>query len=170
MEARTRVLVVGAGPVGLLTALQLKRSGVDVMLVDQNEPSGARSFAVVLHPRTVAMLAGLGLVEPLRWQGQSFRHVAVFTDSQRRALLKLPVDGEDADGALTLPQNVLRTALEHALRALGVEVEYGRKLIAFEQGTEEVRTQLSSADSYDLHVVSDFLVGADGYESTVREA
>src|SRR5690242_18142356 len=101
MEARTRVVIAGAGPVGLFAALHLQRRGIDVMVVDEAAPTAARSFAVVLHPRTVAMLANVGLVEPLLWQGQSFRHVAVFADGERRALLTLPLDGEYADGALT---------------------------------------------------------------------
>ena len=182
MDMRTRVVVVGAGPVGLLAALHLKHRGIDVTLVDESAPASARSFAVVLHPRSVALLANLGLVEPLRWQGQSFRRVALFAEGERRALLKLPVDGEHADGALTLPQNVLRKALEHALTALGVEVHYGWRLASFEQSAHDVRArfvhaepasasdkQRASADSGELRVVSEFLIGADGHQSTVRE-
>ncbi len=183
METRTRVVVVGAGPVGLLAALHLSRRGIDVSIIDESEPASAQSFAVVLHPRTVAMLANLGLVEPLRWQGQSFRRVTIFTDGERRALLKLPVDGEHADGALTLPQNVLRKALEHAVTTLGVEVTYGFRLASFEQGPDQVRARFihtkrtSATDtralmpgSEDLLVESEFLIGADGHRSTVREA
>jgi NADPH-dependent dioxygenase len=182
METRTRVVVVGAGPVGLLAALHLKRRGVEVSIIDESEPASARSFAVVLHPRTVAMLAHFGLVEPLRWQGQSFRRVGIFADGERRALLKLPVDGEHADGALTLPQNVLRKALEHAVTTLGVKLTYGWRLTSFEQGSDRVharfvrRKRTSGLEtpgipgSDELHVESEFLIGADGHQSTVREA
>jgi pentachlorophenol monooxygenase len=140
------------------------------MVIDQAEPASARSFAVVLHPRTVAMLANWGVVEPLHWQGQSFRHIAIFAEGERRALLRLPVDGEYADGALTLPQNVLRTALEHTLSSLGVEVAYGFHLASFEQNTEEVQARFTSAKRDELHVSADFLLGADGHQSAVREA
>jgi NADPH-dependent dioxygenase len=170
MEARTRVVVVGAGPVGLLTALVLAQRNVDVMVIDQTEPASARSFAVVLHPRTVAMLANLGIVEPLHWQGQSFRRLAIFADGERQALLELPLDGEHADGALTLPQNVLRSALEHALSALGVEVAYGFRLASFEQTATEVHARFTGTKTDELHTVSEFLVGADGHESSVRTA
>jgi 2-polyprenyl-6-methoxyphenol hydroxylase-like FAD-dependent oxidoreductase len=182
MAARAEVVVVGAGPVGLLTALELKQRNIDVMITDERDSSSARNFAVALHPRTVAMLADLGLVEPLRWQGRSFRHVAIFADGERRARLTLPLVGRHADGALTLPQNVLRTTLEHALVALGVEVKYGQRFASFEQDAEQVRVRFVHAGASargkhggaggpeELSVVARFLIGADGHRSTVRES
>jgi 2-polyprenyl-6-methoxyphenol hydroxylase-like FAD-dependent oxidoreductase len=182
MEAKTQVLVVGAGPVGLMAALQFKRHGIDVRVVEQAEQDTVRSFAVVLHPRTVEMLAELGVIEPLRWQGHSFKRIAVFANGERQALLTLPVDGEFADGGLTLPQNVLRTVLETTLRATGVAVEYGWQLARVEQPSGEVHAWLrkgasstsaaagkSAATSCETKVVSEFLVGADGFQSTVRD-
>lgn len=179
MESRAQALVVGAGPVGLLTALHLKRYGVEVEVVDQGEQWSARSFAVVLHPRTVAMLADLGLTEPLRWQGHSFKRVALFAHDERQALLTLPAGGELADGGFTLPQNVLRTALEGLLHSEGVDVSYGHRVVSVEQKTREVHTWLErprvsgaphEPRSALTRVVSEFVVGADGFRSSVREA
>jgi 2-polyprenyl-6-methoxyphenol hydroxylase-like FAD-dependent oxidoreductase len=178
MEARAQVLVVGAGPAGLMTALHLKRQGVEVAVVDQSEQWSARSFAVVLHPRTVAMLADLGVVEPLRWQGHAFKRIALFASGERQALLTVPIDGELADGGLTLPQNVLRTALEGALRASGVEVAYGYRLLSLEQSADAVHSWLETvpvstrahgATTARSRIVSDFVIGADGFKSAVRE-
>ncbi|HYQ42192.1 MAG TPA: NAD(P)/FAD-dependent oxidoreductase [Polyangiaceae bacterium] len=174
MESKTQVLVVGAGPVGLMTALHLKRQGFDVKVVEQSEPESVHSFAVVLHPRTVEMLAELGLAEPLRWQGQSFKRISVFANSERRALLTLPVDGAFADGGLTLPQDVLRRVLEGALRTAGVLVEYGRRLASLQQCGDEVHAWLvnphgpSSDHANETKVISSFLIGADGFQSAVR--
>ncbi len=182
MDTRTQVVVVGAGPVGLLAALQLKRAGSEVMIIDEVAPAAARSFAVVLHPRTVTMLANLGLVEPLRWQGQSFRRIVVFAEGERRALLNMRVDSALADGALTLAQDVLRKTLEHSLAALGVKVSYGWRLASFEQTSDEVHSRFvhgetasrrgtrRAGEPEELHVISEFLIGADGHESAVRQA
>lgn len=178
MESRAQALVVGAGPAGLMTALQLKRQGVEVEIVDQGEQWSARSFAVVLHPRTVSMLADLGLTEPLRWQGHSFKRIALFANDERQALLNLPAAGEIADGGFTLPQNVLRMALESLLRSEGVEVTYGHRLVSLEQGAEEVQTWLERAPisaarqepaAALVRILSEFVIGADGFQSAVRE-
>lgn len=180
MEPSTRVLVVGAGPVGLLTALVLRRAGVEVSVVDEHERTSVRSFAIVLHPRTVALLAEVGVVEPLVWRGRSFRHVAVFADRERRALLEVPSAGEFAEGALTLPQDVLRKALEAALAGAGVEVSYRKRLVALESAGTNVRARLVRRvrataggvvewhDAEETCVTADFVVGADGHDSTVR--
>src|SRR3954463_5723507 len=133
MERKTQVLVVGAGPVGLLAALRLKQRGLDVTVADQNERNTARSFAVVLHARTLAMLGDLGLFEPFVWQGQSFKRIVVFSGGERRAILDVPTFGELAEGGLTLPQNVLRNALELALQKEGVYVEYLHRLTSLRQ-------------------------------------
>lgn len=183
VESKTTVLVVGAGPVGLLAAVLLKHRGIDVIVVDQAEPGAARSFAVVLHPRTVAMMAGLGLVDTLLWQGRSFKRIAVFADGERRAMLEVPVDSQYADGGLTLPQNVLRRALEGALHATGVEVNYGQHLASLEQSGDVVRSRItqsktlsalnrssSAREAEDLTLVSEFVIGADGHQSSVRGA
>jgi 2-polyprenyl-6-methoxyphenol hydroxylase-like FAD-dependent oxidoreductase len=183
MASTYKVLVVGAGPVGLLSALLLKRKGIDVRLIDEHDAGDAHSFAIVLHARSVAMLADLGLVEPLVWQGHSFRRVAVFADSERRALLDLPVDGHLADGALTLPQDVLRRALEGALRAAGVEVDYGQRLLAIEQSGDAVSARVAVRDpaaeqgnsnewrvARETFHAADFVIGSDGYDSSVRKA
>jgi 2-polyprenyl-6-methoxyphenol hydroxylase-like FAD-dependent oxidoreductase len=186
MERKTQVLVVGAGPVGLLAALRLRQRGLDVTLVDQNERSAARSFAVVLHARTLALLGELGLFEPFVWQGQAFKRIVVFSGGERRAILDVPTFGELAEGGLTLPQNVLRNALELALQNEGVHVEYLHRLTALRQDgsgvhadmtrREPVSAPLSSQGRFEwrdveaLSLRADFVIGTDGRASAVRKA
>ncbi len=52
----TDVLVVGAGPVGQLTALRLASSGVDVTILDKHWRTGAHSYALALHSATLRLL------------------------------------------------------------------------------------------------------------------
>jgi 2-polyprenyl-6-methoxyphenol hydroxylase-like FAD-dependent oxidoreductase len=55
------VLVVGAGPVGLFTALHLARAGTRVAIVDEAPRAAARSYALALHAHTLALLDEVGL-------------------------------------------------------------------------------------------------------------
>jgi 2-polyprenyl-6-methoxyphenol hydroxylase-like FAD-dependent oxidoreductase len=173
----TRVLVAGAGPVGLLSALCLRRRGIDVTVVDRHEAGEAKNFAVVLHPRTVALLANLGITETLLWHGHSFKRVAIFTGGERRASLDLIAPNDFAAGGLTLSQNVLRTALERTLRASGVEVRYRTRLMTFEQEPHAVHARLETVEAAGAggstgqkaaQLSAEFLIGADGSESLVR--
>jgi 2-polyprenyl-6-methoxyphenol hydroxylase-like FAD-dependent oxidoreductase len=182
MSSRTSVLIVGAGPVGLLAALDLASRGVQTTVIDQNEEADTQSYAVVLHPRVLAILTELGVTAPLLWKGRSFRKVVVRADGERRAVLDLLPTTPDADGALTLPQSVLRTALETALRAKQVHVLYRHRLEAMEQDEHGVRAHIARTEAprlqraersiaperTELH--ADFLIGADGPRSVVRTA
>ena len=186
MERKTQVLVVGAGPVGLLAALRLRQRGLDVTIVDENEHNTAKSFAVVLHARTLAMLDDLGLFEPFVWQGQAIKRIVVFSGGERRAILDVPVDGQLAEGGLTLPQNVLRSALELALQKDGVYVEYLHRVSALKQDETGVRAEvkrrepvsapLSSQGRFEwrdvetLSLEAGYVIGTDGRTSAVRKS
>jgi 2-polyprenyl-6-methoxyphenol hydroxylase-like FAD-dependent oxidoreductase len=80
---KTDVLVVGAGPTGLLTALELARAGVEVEIIDRAWHSTAQSFACGLHAATVDLLAQLGLERAALDVGRSIETLA-FRGSERR--------------------------------------------------------------------------------------
>lgn len=180
-QARTQVLVVGAGPVGLLAALRLRQQGVDVRVIDQQSEHTAHSFPVVLHPQSLRLLSDLGLSSALFWRGRPVTRLAVYTEYERRAVLDLPQVKGVARGLLTLPQDVLRQALTNALVRVGVPIEWNTRLGMLAQDEHSVWGRLVQHhatlsplreasrpcnDTFD----ADYVIGADGYDSTVREA
>lgn len=177
---RTQVLVVGAGPVGLLAALRLRHRGVSVRIIDQQPEQRAHSFPVILHPQSLRLLADLGVTAAMYWRGRPVTRLALYTDQQRRAVLELPTLRDLGAGVLTLPQDVLRQALASALNERGVSVEYDTRLSALEQDGRGVWGRLAHDVPGRLNVgarrsevrafQADFVIGADGYQSTVREA
>lgn len=176
--ARSQVVVVGAGPVGLIAALRLRRQGVDVRVFDQQSESRAYSFPVVLHPQTVRILTEAEVSAPIFWRGKSIERLAVFAGGERRAVLQFPTTAAKI-GLLTLPQNVLRQALLHELSRLGVDVEWNARLLWLEQDERCVWGRLSHEaplppSGYSrvdtVAFEADYVIGADGYESTVRDA
>lgn len=184
LSQRTSVLIVGAGPVGLVAAVTLREKGVAVRVIDEQASEDKRTYPVVIHPRTVRILDSFGITAPLEWRGHAITHLAVYVDRERRVVLDLPAAGRISPGALTLPQDVLRQALMHRLSELGVEVEWQTRLIALDQTAGHVRSSLvrrqriETAEPelrpewFDIEsatVDSDFLIGADGIRSTVRE-
>jgi 6-methylpretetramide 4-monooxygenase / 4-hydroxy-6-methylpretetramide 12a-monooxygenase len=163
---RSRVLVVGAGPVGLMAALRLAQRGIEVRIIEQQPEHRAHSFPVVLHPGSVRLLREAGLEKTLLWRGRSVSRLAVYTEAQRRAVLEAP------GGLFTLPQDVLRQALAAALAERGVPVAWNVRLLDLQQDQRLVWGRLQSeGTSRELQSFeADYVIGADGYESTVREA
>jgi 2-polyprenyl-6-methoxyphenol hydroxylase-like FAD-dependent oxidoreductase len=181
LQTRTQVLIVGAGPVGLLAALRLREQGVDVRVVEQRSELRTHTFPVVLHPLSLRLLDELGLAPTLYWRGRPITRLAVYTDRERRAVLDLPQATSVSPGALTLPQDILRQALTNAVSQRGVEVEWNTRLAVLQQDGSSVWGRLVSEDAAHLGssgaarsevsaFEADFVIGADGYESTVREA
>jgi len=99
--ANPRVLVVGAGPVGLVAALRLREQGLAVRVVDEQAAESKRSYPALLHARTLRILAELGVSAPLEWRGRAITRLSVYGDGLRRLTLQLPSAEPVAPGALT---------------------------------------------------------------------
>jgi NADPH-dependent 2,4-dienoyl-CoA reductase/sulfur reductase-like enzyme len=131
-DAHTQVLVVGAGPAGLLAALRLTRLGIRVRLVEQQAEPRAHSFPVLLHTRSLELLLEAGVSAALFWRGRPVTRLAVYTDHERRAVLDFPELPGLGAGLLTLPQDILRQALTNALEQAGVRVEWNTRLVTLQ--------------------------------------
>lgn len=75
--AHTEVLIVGAGPAGLVTAIGLAQNGIDFILIDALPEAQNTSHAAVIHAATVEALAALGLAERLIAQGIKVPHFRI---------------------------------------------------------------------------------------------
>ena len=183
-EERTEVLVVGAGPVGLLTAILLAEGGIETKIIDREERTTVRSYACALHPRTLRLLEQMGLASAILERGRRIERLAFYDGASRRAEVKLSELGGPFPFMVILPQNVFEDALEQRLRQAGVAVSWNYRFNDLHgEGDTVVATveELgATATGYivphwetvvkrSLPVRAQFLVGADGYGSLVRE-
>jgi 2-polyprenyl-6-methoxyphenol hydroxylase-like FAD-dependent oxidoreductase len=183
-ERQTEVLVAGAGPVGLWSALLLAEAGLQVVIVDREERTTARSYACALHPGTLQRLQRLGLAEAVIARGRKVEKVAFYEGAARRAELNLSAIGGDFPFLVILPQNALESLLEQRLRQAGVNVLWNHRFADCADEEQNVAVTIEelagTATGYIVPhwemvvkerstVRAQFLVGADGHYSTVRQ-
>lgn len=181
----TEVLVVGAGPVGLLTALVLAERGVQVEVIDEEWRTTARSYALALHPRTLELLDEVGLATDLVSQGHRVDRVVFYDRDGRRAEASLTDLSAPFPFVLVLPQKAFEAALEHRLEKRKVPVRWNTRLadldldgerpIATVEGLAKESTGYSVATTVwvvesETVTTARFVVGADGHRSRVRSA
>lgn len=180
---RTEVLVVGAGPVGLLGAILLAEAGLEVEVIDSEARTAARSYACALHPRTLRLLGRLGLASPLIALGRQVSKVVFYEGDVRRAEASLADLDSEFPFLLILPQNAFEGALEGRLRQLGVQVRWNHRLEGLQQEESGVVAEVEQLGGTmtgftvphwetvvkkKRKVQAQFVVGADGCHSKVR--
>lgn len=181
---RTDVLVVGAGPVGMFTALQLAESGIAVQLIDQESRTAGRSYACALHPRSLRLLDEVGVARDAIKLGHRIESVAFYDGAIRRAELKLSRLPVEFPFVLVLRQSILEDLLEQKLKEhRGLKVLWRHRLadLGMDGGaaTAQIEELAMTGQGYatpefDLGVKrsdsvgAEFVVGADGQNSVVR--
>jgi NADPH-dependent dioxygenase len=183
-DEQTEVLVVGAGPVGLVTAIMAVEAGLKVKIVDQEARTTARSYACALHPRTLKLLDSLGLAAPMVERGRRVETVAFYEHDSRRAEVKLSELGGPFPFLLILPQGDVEQVLEQRLQKAGVTVNWNHRFDNYQEQGEELAATLEelggTATGYivphwetvvvkRIPVRAHFVVGADGHGSLVRQ-
>ncbi|MFJ3586181.1 FAD-dependent monooxygenase [Streptomyces sp. NPDC090127] len=163
----TDVLVVGAGPTGMLLAGDLAAAGLHVTLLERR-PQGisniTRAFAV--HARTLEQLDARGLADPLVATGTPITRLRLFGHPSLD-MSRLP---SRFAYLLVTPQYEVERALEDRARSTGVDIRYGTELRGLHQDTDRVTADVTDADGTPTTLRARYLVGTDGVRSAVRTA
>ena len=177
------VLVVGAGPVGLIASLFLQRHGVRVTVIDMDERTTQHSYALAIHPRTLRILDEAGIADKLIAAGRKLAKVAYYEGRERRAEIDYSALGSKHPYLLLVRQSVLESIAAEALRAEKLKVLWGHRLQALNQDGGVLQAEVAKLDrvaaGYPIArsewVVAQtktvrpaYVIGADGYDSAVR--
>ncbi|HWM73693.1 MAG TPA: FAD-dependent monooxygenase [Nocardioides sp.] len=163
-----RVLVVGAGPVGLVAACELARRGVDVRVVDRLAAPTTESRALLVHARSLEMLNLMGVADRLLETGVRTRRMTMYADGRELVGVDFDRVRSPYPFSLTTAQTETERVLGERLRELGVDVERGVELTALDQDSESVRATLRHPDGSVESAAVGWVVGADGGHSAVR--
>ncbi|MFE7752203.1 FAD-dependent monooxygenase [Streptomyces sp. NPDC057428] len=168
-----RVLVVGAGPVGLVAAVELARRGVEVRLVDAATGPSHGSRGKGLQPRSLEVLDDLGVAGLILASGRSrlairkYRGREILGTSDVTPGAPEPTAATPYPRTMLIPQWRVEEVLRERLAGLGVEVEYGTELLGLEQDGEGVHAGFRTTSGPQSASYS-YAVGCDGASSTVR--
>ncbi|GAB3742852.1 FAD-dependent monooxygenase [Nocardiopsis nanhaiensis] len=163
-QTDTDVLVAGAGPAGLMLAIELHSRGANVTVVEAQPERSGFSRGFTLNSRSLDLLARRGLAEPFLAEGWRTPHAP---------FVSLPVTA-DLTGAATdhpftlgIAQNRVEELLEQHLLASGATILRGHSLSDLSQGPDTVTAALDTPDGpHTLRAA--YLAGCDGSRSTVR--
>ncbi|WP_394777834.1 FAD-dependent monooxygenase [Undibacterium sp.] len=169
--ATPQVLIVGAGPTGLVLALMLARHGIPFRIIDKNSGPGQASRAMVVHARTLEFYRQLGFADELVAQGVKVEHLHVHEGGAEAAHIALGEIGEGLSPypfVLSFPQDDHERFLVAKLAAVGIAIEWNVLLASFTQDVVKVSAVLEHG-STEEHCEFDYVCGCDGARSRVRE-
>lgn len=172
MTQRTDVLIVGAGPTGLVLALWLTKLGVRPRIIDRTGEPGTTSRALAVQARTMELYRQLGLTDSILGQGHKVPAVNLWVKGEQRAHLDFGSVGSDLTPYSFLqifPQDQHERLLIQRLRELGITVERGTELLGYTDEGDHISARLRGPEGREDACAATYIAGCDGARSLVRD-
>lgn len=169
---RSDVLIIGAGPTGLVLALWLCKLGVRVRIVDKASAPGTTSRALAVQARTLELYRQLDLADAVVQNGHRVAAANFWVKGEPVAHLPLTQVGEGLTPYSFLeiyPQDEHERLLIERLQAFGISVERNTELQGFEQTADGITATLHLPDGQQEICQACYLAGCDGARSIVRK-
>ena len=168
---RSDVLIVGAGPTGLVLALWLTRLGVKVRIVDKTAEPGTTSRALAVHARTLELYRQLDLADVIIARGHKVPAVNLWVQGKKEARLSFG----DVGGDLTpypflhiFPQDEHERLLIARLEEMGIAVERRTEVVSYSDEGDRILASLRGPGGDEERCEAAFIGGCDGAHSLVR--
>ena len=162
------VLVAGGGPTGITAALELRRFGIPVRIIDEKEGPDATSRAVGIQARTLEEFQLRGLADDLTRIGHHATGGDIYGDGKLLVHVDFTRIPSSYNYLLFLSQNDTDRVLREALEAEGGAIEWGVKMIAFGQDSSGVTTTLEHIDGSMEELRPAYVIDAEGAHSIIR--
>jgi len=168
----TDVLIIGAGPTGLILALWLTKLGVKLRIIDKTAESGTTSRALAVQARTLELYRQLDLADAVVARGHKVPAINLWVTGKPAARLSFETVGSDLTPYSFLeifPQDEHERLLIDRLAAAGVLVERRCELIGFKDEGDRIVARLRDPEGRENICAAHYIAGCDGARSVVRE-
>jgi len=168
----TDVLIVGAGPTGLMLANQLSRRKVSCMVVERHSGPAEQTRAMAVHARTLEIYAKLGIADKAVELGQIGNGANLWAGGTRKARIPFGDIGKGISPfpyVLMLGQDDNERILGANLQRFGTTIHWNTTLVQLEQDDQHVEATLRLPDGSLQKVVASYVAGCDGGRSSVRD-
>jgi 2-polyprenyl-6-methoxyphenol hydroxylase-like FAD-dependent oxidoreductase len=162
------VLVVGAGPTGLLLAAELHRRGVECRVIDAHPAPLHWDRATVVHPRSLELFESLGILEPLLAAGVKQRMARLHSAGSVLGEIDLSICGSRYGFNIGVSEEVTESILTEYLHQQGGKVIRSSKLVELVDHEGELVATIQHDDTKERVSVR-WVVGCDGYDSSTRK-
>jgi 2-polyprenyl-6-methoxyphenol hydroxylase-like FAD-dependent oxidoreductase len=170
---KTDVLIVGAGPTGLVLALWLNRLNVRVRIIDKTVEPGTTSRALAVQARTLEFYRQIGIADAVDQRGRHVLAANLWVTGRRVARAVLGDMGAGLSPfpyASMFPQDEHERLLIERLAEVGITVERQTELVGFEETASGVLARVRRPDGIVETCEATYIAGCDGAHSAVREA
>ena len=168
----TDVLVVGAGPTGLMLANQLQRRGVRSLIIDRHAGPARETRALGVQARTLEIYAQLGVLERALELGKPGIGANIWASGRHMGQVALGAAGSGDTPypfIFVLGQDDNERLLGEHLAAQGLTVAWNTELVDLEQEPAQVRVRLKGPDGTMRETCASWVAGCDGAHSAVRQ-
>jgi 2-polyprenyl-6-methoxyphenol hydroxylase-like FAD-dependent oxidoreductase len=167
----TTVLIVGAGPTGLMLAGQLDRFSIPYRVIEKNDGPTTQSRALAIQARSLEIFSQMDIAQWAVQQGKQAKGVNYVAKGKLSQRISLEGFGKlltEFPYLLILDQSRTEQLLIDFLHNHGHSVEWQTELVSFTQDNHGVLATLKHADGKQENVQAEWLVGTDGAKSIVR--
>ncbi len=168
----TDVLIIGAGPTGLMLANQLGRRGVRAMIIDRHSGPSLQTRALGVQARTMEIYSKLGIVDRALELGKRGTGANIWAQGRKMARVPLGEAGKDLTPypfIFILGQDDNERIMGDRLRDWGLSVQWNTELVGLDQESGQVTASLKQPDGSIRKITAAWVAGCDGARSAVRE-
>ncbi len=163
------ILIVGAGPTGMTAAIELKRAGLDVRIIDKRDGLAEHSQALAVQARTLEQFQRYGIAEEAVARGRKLHGARFFSEGKQIVSVKFDHLPSRYPYLLFLPQSETETLLNSHMEQLGIRTERCVELESLSQHDRGVHVRLRHPDGRMEESNVRWVIGCDGSHSTVRD-